>query len=200
MTTGNFSLLVDISRDFLTLWLIHFYVVVEYYRNGKICCFTWGGMICSWGGTRKTANAAIYIRNTLFIPSSPQKESTAPNGPSAQHWISADSEDAFWPLTHPWMNTAVVQRSFTSEAYLCIAGRSRFSLCDSKFDLEWLFFRSRLFVGVHKAHQYYEVNHERLHRGYLSCVNTSVVLYNSQIELKSILYIIFMHDFFIYWT
>lgn len=137
MTTGNFSLLVDISRDFLTLWLIHFYVVVEYGMEKSAALR--GGMICSWGGTKKTANAAIYIRNTFFKPSSPQKESTAPNRPSAQHRISADSEDAFWPLTHPWMNAAAVLRSFTSEADLCSAGRSHSNLCDSKFDLESLF-------------------------------------------------------------
>lgn len=149
MTTGNFSLLVDISRDFLTLWLIHFYVVVE-------SAALRGGMICSWGGTKKTANAAIYIRlssNRAALRRSPLQQT------GRQH----NTESLLTPkmLSDLWPAREWTQRPCSAHLqvrHICAAQVDLTPICVI-LNLTWNhFFRSRLETGVRKAHQYYEVN------------------------------------------
>lgn len=74
-----------------------FYMVVEYYWNGKYASLCEVSTLKR--GHVEMANAAIYIRYTFFKPSSPQQVSAWLKSPSEQRQISVYIEVAVLQLT-----------------------------------------------------------------------------------------------------
>lgn len=79
-----------------------FYMVAEYYWNGKYASLCEASTLDWGGGHVEMANAAIYVRCTLFKPSSAQPASTWLRTLSDRRWISVNTEVAVLLLTDLW--------------------------------------------------------------------------------------------------